>query len=143
MLNNYFFLNTVSKTLSYTDIEHLPQQTDLNSAMASYSITNLESEVLKQQSKLDLLQQKLAIAKDEERLVQKRAQAGDINLKIATAKEQVAQSEFLLAGLKDEFESMFHKWQPRDTESRTKTLLASCGETAEKVEATKFELEVR
>ena len=143
MLNNYFFLNTVSKTLSYTDIEHLPRQPDLDLAMASYNIMNLESEVLKQQSKLDHLHRKLAIAKDEERLVQKRAQAGDINLKIATAKEQVAQSEFLLAGLKDEFESMFHKWQPRDTESRTKTLLASCGETAEKVEATKFELEVR
>jgi hypothetical protein len=111
--------------------------------MSSYNIMNLESEVLKQQSKLDLLHRKLAIAKDDERLVQKRAQAGDINLKIATAKEQVAQSEFLLNELKDELESMFHKWQPRDTESRTKTLLASCGETAEKVEATKFELEVR
>jgi hypothetical protein len=111
--------------------------------MASYNITNLESEVLKQQSKLDLLHRKLAIAKVEDRLVQKRAQAGDINLKIATAKEQVVQSEFLRTGLKDEFESMFHKWQPRDTESRTKTLLASCGETMEKVEATKFELEVR
>jgi hypothetical protein len=111
--------------------------------MSSYNITNLESEVLKRQSKLDLLHRKLAIAKDDERLVQKRAQAGDINLKIATAKEQVAQSEFLLNELKDELESMFHKWQPRDTESRTKTLLASCGETAEKVEATKFELEVR
>jgi hypothetical protein len=121
----------------------LPEQRSLDSAMASYDITSLESEVLKQQSRLDLLQRKLAIAKLEERLVQKRAQAGDINLKITTAREQVAQSEFLLTGLRDELASMFHKWQPRDTESRTKTLLASCGETVEKVEATKFELEAR
>ena len=121
----------------------LPQQHSLDSAMASNNTTDLESEVLKQQSKLDLLHRKLAVAKVEKRLIQKRAEAGDINVKITTTKEQVAQSEFLLTGLKDEFESMFHKWQPRDTESRAKTLLASCGETLEKVEATKFELEVR
>jgi hypothetical protein len=111
--------------------------------MASYDIMNFESEVVKQQAKLDLLHRKLAIVRVEKRLVQKRAEAGDAILKIATAKEQVVQSEFLMTGLKAEFESMFHKWQPRDTESRAKTLLASCGETVEKVEATKFELEVR